>query len=1052
MSQNLQQIASDPENSVWVFASAGCGKTKILTNRVLRLLLNDTPPNKILCLTYTNAGANEMQERIKKTLLNWTIFSDAKLQNELTEISGKNPSKQQLNKARSLLIKILDSENKIKVQTIHSFCQNLIKSFPFEAGVKPNFELLDDNMAKLLLQEAKNLTILQANENKELAEIISNINQKISGEILNEIITKILDKKEKLIFLQNKLADKADLKKLIYTKLGLLTSDDEENIFNNFCKKIQQFNLAKEAEILLNSNNEKHLELAEKINYFLQNQKIENFNFFKNAFLTEKNEVRKKVIAENEILNSLALEIIEFNDLFNSLKLAKDNHDILNFCYFILENYQKLKQKKAALDYDDLIIQSNLLLENSKDREFIKRQMDSGFDHILIDEAQDTNSRQWNIIKALSEDFFAGIGAKNNNRTIFVVGDEKQSIFSFQGSNINIGREVFSYFKNLLGDKLKEINLNLSYRSCLEILAAVDEVFADKNRQAAISKIKNYQNHQAFRGAGGYVEIWPNLKNDKEKEEKSLDWKIDFLQEKDEKEAQQMAEIIASKIKNWVFEKRIIAAKNRPVNYGDIMILLRRRNHKFAKYLNKALQNFQIPFASIAKIKFSESLVIQDLLALAKFALLKEDDLNLACLLKSPFFMLSEEELMNLCLKKKENNSSLFAEINDLEIKNSLHEIIAKSRQLGCFEFFYYLIYQSNLHKNFIAYFDVKTLEIINGFLEIVANFQENYSRNLQHFLQFVSEIDPEIKLEKLDENVVKISTIHSAKGLQAPIVIVPQCSINLRRNSDKIIYFDFLPIYLSAENKITSLKKAEIAHENFQEELRLLYVAMTRPEDEIYLGGFGMDNCHDSWFEIVKNALPNALKEIDFNEIAIAKKLIKKPSEEIFVKEKLIASSPENKGVQQQLNYAIIKGEILHKIFETFGKNYLEDKNWLKNLTQNLINKEFLINENLKAEILLKSFDFLDSKLFTEIFNGKINCEFEIAFQQKLHRLDLLIEREDEVLIIDYKSDEKLMDENLAKYQKQLETYKNAASQVFVNKKIKTALLLINNLELVFV
>lgn len=1109
MSQNLQQIASNPENSAWVFASAGSGKTRILTNRVLRLLLTDIPANKILCLTFTNAGAKEMQQRIAQTLSSWAVFSDEELENNLREISGENPSSLQIKKARSLLIKILDSDAPVKVQTIHSFCQFLIKSFPFEANIKPNFELLDENSEKLLLKEAQNNLRKTALLDEKTAAIISEIHSKIDEERLSELVGKILDKKEQLLFLKENFFNQENIAQEIFKKLGVKKDDNEEQIFQKFLEKIDKDKLLEAARTMAAEKSKTTNEIGSAIINFLSDARFENFENYKIKILTKENQARKisnKIEATAlEVFNEHAAQIQDFIDKINSLEIAKDSALLLNFCYLILENYQQIKKIKSLLDYDDLIFETSNLLENSQYREFIKMRMDSGFDHILIDESQDTNLKQWNIIKALSDDFFSGLGASKNKRSIFVVGDEKQSIFSFQGADINISAQVFLHFKNILGDELKEISLNISYRSCGEILAAVDGVFSNESRKNAITKLGQYEQHQPFRKGEGVVEIWQNIKNDKIKKAQDYQIKLQFLEEEGEKEAKQMAEIIASKIKNWVENCRIIAAKNRPVNYGDIMILLRRRHNRFSKYLTRALQKYQVPFNTIAKIKFSESLLAQDLIAAAKFALLKEDDLNLACLLKSPFFLVSEEKLLEFCLKKNELGCSLYQALDDLEIKNFLDKIIEKSRQLNCFEFFYYLIYHRGFDKNFIAYFDIQATTILNQFLEVVANFAEKNSPNLQHFLEFVENVDPQISLNESSENAVRISTIHSAKGLQAPIVFLPDCCFNLRRQSEEIFEIDGLPLYCASKekrNNLLNLLDEKRFTQNYEESLRQLYVALTRPEDELYIGGFGVDNAQDCWYEIIRNSLPELVKsEVEMVEAEGDK--IEESREEKTASfdgttmeggaakfnnymSGVIASeawqstmfdskhglprhfvprndenkearndeppyrNDENKEPRNQLNQGTIKGSILHKIFEIYGKNYKQEKNWLKKLTQNLIEKEFLIDEKTKSEIIAKSFNFLDSQLFAEIFSGEIKCEFEINFQQKLYRLDLLVEKENEVLIIDYKSDENLSKQDLENYKKQLEFYQKAAAQLYPNKKIGGAILMINSLELI--
>jgi ATP-dependent helicase/nuclease subunit A len=433
---------------------------------------------------------------------------------------------------------------------------------------------------------------------------------------------------------------------------------------------------------------------------------------------------------------------------------------------------------------------------------------------------------------------------------------------------------------------------------------------------------------------------------------------------------------------------------------------------------------------------------------------LPKDDLNLACLLKSPFFLISEEELLEICLKKNQDKSSLYDAISNDEIKNTLQSFIEKSRQLNCFEFFYYLLRQSNFDKNFIAYFGNQALQIIDKFFEIVMNFNQSTSPNLQQFLEFIEVIDPEIILNETANNSVKITTIHSSKGLQSPVIIVPDCCYNPRRspsNKDGIFWIDNLPIWCSKksdENALIKEYREKRFVENSEEYLRLLYVAMTRAEDELYIGGFGNDSTPDCWYEIIKNSLPqNILSEFEeLNEV-------KKP--EKFKTKSLDKNSLGNQSLGKkeqrlsQVNHGTIKGKLIHKILEIFGKNYTADKIWLKDLAQNIIEKEELFSQKEKSDILIQANDFLDSELFNQIFNGEIKCEFEIVNNGNLQRIDLLTIKENEIMIIDYKSDESLSDEVLIDYKFQLDSYKKAVEKIYPNKNISTAILWTKNLEL---
>ncbi len=869
----LQQIASDPQNSVWVFASAGSGKTKILTDRVLRLLLADVAPNKILCLTFTNVAASEMQSRIHSELAEWVLCDDEKLKTKLEQLSGRIPSLSELKKARNLFVKILDEEAKIKVQTIHAFCQTLIKIFPFEAKVKPNFEVIEQNTEKLLLKQAQKQLLKKAINDSELGTIVKKINAKLHEESFSKLVSELLNKKECLAELKAKFFGIDSVINEIFKNFSVKKNQSSEEIFQEFIEQIDEKEILHLASALENTGLVNNGKIAAALKLFLENKKPENFSQYKWAFFNEKNEPRKvsKEISENTSL-SLIIEhqrhlVSEFSDKINSLKIAQDTALLLRFVDQILDNYSQLKKQNSYLDYNDLIFETNILLANPDFSEWIKMKMDGTFDHILIDESQDTNHQQWNIIKALSEDFFSGLSSSNNPRSIFIVGDEKQSIYSFQGAEPNISAEIFSYFDQKLGGKLKKIALNNSFRSGQKILQLVDRVFSHPQYSQSISKARAFQEHKPIRQILGHVEIWPKIiMEEEEKEEKNYEWQIDFTAKKPLQPTEIIAETIAKKIKSWVGE-RYLENRSEPLKYSDFMILLRNRTNGLDQALVRFFHQYSIPFSSVSRIKFSENLLIQDLLASAKFTLLPGDDLNLACLLKSPIFTIEEEDLLEICLFKNTHETTIYNSLAQLPkflaIKTYLDSLIKKSQELNCFEFFYSLLHEENHQQNFLSYFGHESLEILDKFLLTVFDFNENFSSNLQKFLDFVTKLDLEISLAGSEENRVRISTIHSTKGLQAPVVILPDCSYNfgqLLSAKEEISWVEFsnqkFPIWCarkSNENSLLKKHQQQKLQEAKDEYLRLLYVAMTRPEDELYIGSFGKAKDPECWYEIVK-------------------------------------------------------------------------------------------------------------------------------------------------------------------------------------------------------
>ncbi len=1136
----LQQFASDPNNSCWVFASAGSGKTKVLTDRVLRLLLSGVTPDKILCLTFTKVAATEMQNRINSELAKWVILSDGELEQKLFNLSGFKPTNNDLKKARILFCQTIDFESKIKIQTIHSFCQGLVKIFPFEAKINPNFEILETAQEKLLLQKSQKEVLKNCFQNPQLKNLVTKINAKLHEESFSELIADLLNKKEQLAILKENLYGINGIIDEIFKTFVVDKNQNEEEFAANFFTKINFPQLSQLASDLEQSDSSKNLESANKIRKFLQNPSAKTFDFYRSAFFTNENEPRKfykKIAANTDFIKAVADQltlISDFSDYINSLRICTSTSLLLKFVDAILENYAHLKSQNGFLDYNDLIVETNRLLANPNFSDWVKMKMDGLFDHILIDESQDTNHQQWNIIKALTEDFFSGISSANKNRTIFIVGDEKQSIYSFQGADANISEEIFSYFFTKLNGNpihLNRINLDNSFRSLPIILEAVDSTFAGAKEKDAISRISNFQGHKAIRQGRGLVEIWPQIATKKIKKPESKDlnyaWQFDFVPQQNYSEKEFLAENIALKIKQFIDGGENLDGRPNPVKYSDFMILLRRRTDGFDKILGQFFHKHNIPFNSPSKISFADNLVIQDLLAAAKFALADYDDLNLAALLKSPIFAVSEEELFEILAFRNSHKLTVYEALQQLKKFSQQIDLLKKLKEnsqiLNCFEFFNFLL-SGGRRQKIINHFGADSSEILDKFSLKLFDFCETLSPNLQKFLDFTNKLNPEISLAGENDNRVLITTIHSAKGLQAPIVILPDCcfdSNKLRSTKEKISWINDLPIWCAVKEDENQLlrKVRELKRNQAKEEyLRLLYVAMTRAEDVLYIAGSGNSYDEECWYNLIKKSLADKCHKSRFlnkTTAPIAADKFEITDEILVMGEKNWLPMAEDSSIisgaqdvstdvkssdttfptadssqaisqlnttQEALskadssksfvlssqvitkeieaipisNYSLsnngqIKGKLLHKILEIFGKNSAADKRWLQQIAHKIINREEFLNIKEKNQISSEISGFLDSTQFEQIFSGTIKCECEIAGDYNLKRIDLLIEKENEVLIIDYKSDEVLPPNVPHHYLAQLQNYQQLVSKIYPHKRISTAIFWIKFLQLDF-
>jgi ATP-dependent helicase/nuclease subunit A len=1119
---DLQNRASDPNNSAWVFASAGSGKTKILTDRVLRLLLEQVSANKILCLTFTKAGAGEMQERIDSELSNWVIITQEQLIKKLEDLAI-NPTPKIIQKARTLFAENLDNDNKISIQTIHSFCQTILKTFPLEAKVPLNFELIQETQSKFLLQKARQEVFKNAQNDQKLQKIIAEIFYQTNEGNLEELINSLISKKNIIDDLQNIFGDLKSSSIYLKKLIGLdenLSNDDE--IIHEFSNKIDKENLKKLC-IDLEFSGKNNLEIKSKIEKFLQNPQIQNFNIFCSAFLTQKQTPRKisgyRIITKKtndsaqeklqlsdiyEDLSNATIELInKYQEKLYSIKVYNNTYNLLYFVDNIINVYNKLKLNNSLLDYHDLIIKTASLLENPDYKDWIKLKMDGSFDHILIDESQDTNIRQWQIIIALCEDFFSGYSKSTSTRSIFIVGDEKQSIYSFQGSQPDISSKIYNYFSNKLGDKLKKIELNNSFRSTKNILDFVDKIFCQEQYGKAICKIGEYKNHYPIRLGQSHIEFWENINHKNICAENLQKLKNNFnnhknftednsnLNNEDDlqnleyefQDALILAEIIAKKINHWVKNKRLISGKNIAINFGDIMILLRKRVTIFPPLLSQALNRYNIPFSSTQNINFKDSLIIQDLLSVARFCCLKEDDFNLIHLLKSPFFNFNEQQILSICQIKNQQNISVFEALKNNNIYEHLKTIINFSKKLTVYEFYYFLINQQNFRENFVSRFGISSLEILDKFLLKLTDFSKNTTLDLQLFLELVEKIDPQIKLDSFAKNSVKITTIHSAKGLESPIVIIPDCNINPYGKDNNILWSDedeiSFPIWCTnlTNNFHELLHKIKDREKSlsYEENLRLLYVALTRARDEIYLASYGNRNFEESWYEIFCKLVDDQFKQIKIDELieflnAEDQKFIKKKYdqnqfqsiESLSLKDiknhsfdKIFFTSDLNNSIDKNLEFSSnsskIKGILIHKILEIIGNNYQRPLLVLNQYCAKLIENTSFLDLKTKNQISEMIAIFLKSQHFKDIFNGEVKCEIEINFKNFFARIDLLVFKEDEILIIDYKSDKTIPELIPMAYQEQLKKYFFIVQNLYRNKKIRCAILWINDLKLQF-
>jgi ATP-dependent helicase/nuclease subunit A len=885
-----------------VSANAGTGKTEVLVRRVLRLLLAGSEPQRILCLTYTKMAAAEMQNRLLKELAAWATLEDGTLRERLAALLGRGPDDAEVKAARRLFAQTLEAKGGLKIYTIHGFCERLLQRFPLEAEVTPNFAVLDEAAALRLKGEAFDAVMARAAKERDapLGQALA----KIVAVTVEDYFRKMVD---------TVLAKRGDLARM----MALHESDPDWTKREERCLK-RLFGLGKEvceaelterlADVLADSDIDTLLaalegngaesrtdqELRDGLRAARAATGAARVAALKPIFLTDKNTPRRSVCSKGLWqAEPLACAVLDrAQDRFDrlatqraQLACAEASSAVLLLADTIQAEYDRAKQSHAVLDYDDLIFRTKALLSHSGAAAWVLYKIDGGVDHILVDEAQDTNPEQWSIIERLAEEFFAGEGASDNLRTLFAVGDEKQSIYSFQGADPvrfgTVGR-TFRAKAMAIKQTWNDVPLTLSFRSTEAVLKAVDAVFS--KRPAAEGLIWHdgeIIEHHAFRtGQAGLVELWPVVSETKiEPAEAFEPWNEDAVPPH---AVDVLCRRIAGQIKAWRDKGEELESEGRKIKAGDILILVRRRDPLTAPMI-RALKREKIAVAGADRMQLLQQIAVMDLMALADVLLMPEDDLSLAVTLKSPLFGLNDDHLFELAFERRTSlwnvlQAKAKGNVRFKEAAETLSRWLSRVDLKPPYEFFLELLGENGqeMRKRMLTRLGPEAAESLDEFLDLALGFDTESPPSLQGFVNAMRSTDVEIKRDmeqKRDE--VRIMTVHGAKGLQAPIVFLPDTCVLPRRQGASIhtlVRHGVPPeevghiVWPAGGNTLEHIEAAkDLARKaEIEEYHRLLYVAMTRARDRLYVCGWSQKDCPEkaSWYELVDQGLKSLLAE----------------------------------------------------------------------------------------------------------------------------------------------------------------------------------------------
>lgn len=854
--KGAQALASAPDAHVWLSASAGTGKTHVLTARVFRLLLDRVAPESILCLTFTKAGASEMADRIHERLAAWVQMDDTELFNEL-EALGAQSGPEDREYARSLFARVLEATGGgLRIQTIHAFCQQVLASFPLEAGLIPGFRPLEDREQKELARQTLAEMVLEAEEQGDVALIsaLQDMALRMGEGAAEEYLTACTGAHEAFAEVGGNVRD------WLFAELGL-PEGEVEDVIALACSD-DAFDIGSLAA-LIRANVEwntatglKHVDVLQGWRESDPAGRAAKLNDLNKVVSTDKGELRKPSAGQLKAEPAYADYATRIAE---RCKTLLDLRAMVGFAIFLAQAlhagrafsaaYERAKRKAGAVDYDDLIAQTAHMLDSDGIADWIRFKLDQQIDHILVDEAQDTNNRQWRIVEALAGEFFAGEGAKGDRlRTLFTVGDFKQAIYGFQGTSPQAFADARALFRDKAdqaGMEFHDLSLDLSFRSTPAVLDVVDAVIAKLGSQA-LGLSDDDVFHDSHRQHPGEVTLWKPVSAYVEQ-----DGDEDSAEGEEEWQAEQnrlLAEKIAGQIRQWLDDGLMLESQGRQLRPGDIMILLRSRG-ELARLIIARLYEAGVDVAGIDRIRLSAPLAVMDLMAALRFAAQPEDDLNLANLLVSPLIGWSQEELLAHSVPRK---GSLWQHLRrkadepDLAL---LFDMLAQADFITPYQFLEHILSgPAQGRRKLLARLGEQARDAIEELCQAALAFEQQGHPALQPFLDWFDREEGDIKRESDGQgDAVRILTVHGSKGLQAPVVILADATHDplQKRGASRIEWpvgeagkLPFIaPRKAEAGGRLAEAVELQQARE-LEEHWRLLYVALTRAEERLVLTG----------------------------------------------------------------------------------------------------------------------------------------------------------------------------------------------------------------------
>ncbi len=872
-----QVEASDPANSTWLSANAGSGKTRVLTDRVARLLLANVSPQNILCLTYTKAAASEMQNRLFNRLGQWAMLEDEKLRADLRELGVEDdipPAR--LRVARTLFARAIETPGGLKIQTIHSFCAGLLRRFPLEAGISPQFTEMEDRASALLRAEVVDQMAMGPD-----AEVVDLLARHFTDAHFDKLLQEITGKRG----LFDALPDDASLHRLFDLAAGLTPEVLLQSVLPEGTSDL----IGRLRDLCLTGKST-DVSAAQKLG------DVDQFDSFgwhdllilEDVFLTKDSKVAPPYSAKletfptkniRESASELMAEVVPLMEAVEAARpdriklMALDRTRALHaFAKVFIRAYEGRKLHRGMLDFDDLIRKARALLTDPTVAQWVLFRLDGGIDHILVDEAQDTSPDQWAVIERLAQEFATGLGAQpDRRRTIFVVGDKKQSIYSFQGADpegFDRMREHFDAKLKQTGDSIHPLQLEYSFRSAEAILRVVDSTFGGPQITGVAANFP----HRAFKeNMPGRVDLWPPIEVIKDDDDARV-WTDPLDQVSAQHHDVRLAERIAINIRSMVDTGTIPAEigktgmfEQRRITEGDILILVPRRSGIFPEII-RACKAKGLQVAGADRLRVGAELAVRDIAALLRFLALPEDDLSLAAALKSPLFGWTEQMLYTLA-QTRPDKTYLWAALRRADHPETLailDDLRDRADYLRPYDLINRILTRHGGRVALLARLGPEAEDGIDALLTQALAYERNEVPGLTGFLEWIETDDLEVKRQsEARGRKIRVMTVHGAKGLEAPIVILPDTSKRPITVNAAIYDLGGYPFWASAVGDLPdtlSARRAEMIEAQARERHRLLYVAMTRAENWLIVCGAGdVGEGEESWYSMIARGMQQA-------------------------------------------------------------------------------------------------------------------------------------------------------------------------------------------------